>query len=325
MPKIHLLIVPNQRWAGFSYAIAAGVPRKPLNSTNTIALSPSAGASARINPEASESYALRASRSGIDRSLPDGDRDAGQARSANQALDDRKPEETEEVRPPASAPVSADGRRQASKFVNRPVSSTGFSSALAHQRVAETLFSKSLLVKRLFVSKVTCFQSIYSFLTLALMRRVRVACSPAGCTTWDSSLTPNRMAWRPYENLIDGELENTTPGKVSGWMRFYRRNQPSLRVLFNLKGDFHEDIRGRLIRFTSPQPSDRNGALDREPHPSDARTYRNVGSVVGRPLQRHGTATLDLRGMRFPTHFGGWANDLQLHCGLCAATLSVCQ
>jgi len=72
------------------------------------------------------------------------------------------------------------------------------------------------------------------------------------------------MAWRPYEILIDGELENTTPGKVSGWMRFYRRNQPPLRALFNLKGDFHEDIRGQLIHFTSPQPSDRNGALDRE-------------------------------------------------------------
>ena len=72
------------------------------------------------------------------------------------------------------------------------------------------------------------------------------------------------MAWRPYENLIDGELENTMPGKVTGWMRFYRRNQPPLRVLFNLKGDFHEDIRGLLIRFTNPQPSDRNDALDRE-------------------------------------------------------------
>ena len=28
------------------------------------------------------------------------------------------------------------------------------------------------------------------------------------------------MAWRPYENLIDGELNNRTPGKVTGWMRF---------------------------------------------------------------------------------------------------------
>ena len=103
----------------------------------TIALSPSAGASARINPEASESYALRASRSGIDRSLPDGDRDAGQARSANQALDDRKPEETEEknkqaagiekkkpkvgkaTRWPRKMPVCARTHRQAPVFHRR--------------------------------------------------------------------------------------------------------------------------------------------------------------------------------------------------------------
>ena len=28
------------------------------------------------------------------------------------------------------------------------------------------------------------------------------------------------MAWRPSEYLIDGELDNTNPGKVTGWMRF---------------------------------------------------------------------------------------------------------
>jgi hypothetical protein len=28
------------------------------------------------------------------------------------------------------------------------------------------------------------------------------------------------MAWRPTEYLIEGELDNTTPGKVTGWMRF---------------------------------------------------------------------------------------------------------
>jgi len=28
------------------------------------------------------------------------------------------------------------------------------------------------------------------------------------------------MAWRPTEYLIEGELDNTNPGKVTGWMRF---------------------------------------------------------------------------------------------------------
>jgi hypothetical protein len=64
------------------------------------------------------------------------------------------------------------------------------------------------------------------------------------------------MAWRPYENLMDGELDNRTPGKVTGWMRFFRRGKPPLRVSFDLEGDFHEDIRGTLIRLSNPQPSD---------------------------------------------------------------------
>jgi len=64
------------------------------------------------------------------------------------------------------------------------------------------------------------------------------------------------MAWRPYENLIDGELDNRTPGKVIGWLRFYRKNVEPLRVTFNLEGDFHDDIRGALIRLSNPHPSD---------------------------------------------------------------------
>lgn len=71
------------------------------------------------------------------------------------------------------------------------------------------------------------------------------------------------MAWRPYENLIDGELDNRTPGKVTGWMRFFRNGRKPLRVSFDLEGDFHEDIRGNVIRLSNPQPSDRNEPLGR--------------------------------------------------------------
>jgi len=28
------------------------------------------------------------------------------------------------------------------------------------------------------------------------------------------------MAWRPTEYLIEGRLDNTAPGKVTGWMTF---------------------------------------------------------------------------------------------------------
>jgi len=65
------------------------------------------------------------------------------------------------------------------------------------------------------------------------------------------------MAWRPYENLIAGELDNTTPGKVTGWIDFYRKGRKPLHVAFDLKGDFHEDIRGRKIHVFNDNPSDR--------------------------------------------------------------------
>ena len=64
------------------------------------------------------------------------------------------------------------------------------------------------------------------------------------------------MAWRTYDNLIDGELDNRTPGKVTGWMRFFRNGKRPLRVTFDLAGDFHEDIRGTMIRLSNPNPSD---------------------------------------------------------------------
>jgi hypothetical protein len=54
------------------------------------------------------------------------------------------------------------------------------------------------------------------------------------------------MAWRPSQYLIEGELDNTTPGKVTGSMRFAGMKE---KVTFDLKGDFHRDIRGAKIRF----------------------------------------------------------------------------
>ena len=55
------------------------------------------------------------------------------------------------------------------------------------------------------------------------------------------------MAWRPGKYLLEGELDNTTPGKVTGWMRFAGMKN---KVTFDLKGDFHRDIRKVKIRFT---------------------------------------------------------------------------
>ena len=72
------------------------------------------------------------------------------------------------------------------------------------------------------------------------------------------------MAWRPYENLLDGELSNRVPGKVTGWMRFFRRGKRPLRVVFDLGGDFHEDIRGSDIVLRNDAPADKNISLERD-------------------------------------------------------------
>ncbi len=61
------------------------------------------------------------------------------------------------------------------------------------------------------------------------------------------------MAWRPTEHLMKGELDNTVPGKVTGWMEFAGMKG---RMFLDLEGDFHRDIRGARIRFVGPGRSD---------------------------------------------------------------------
>ena len=55
------------------------------------------------------------------------------------------------------------------------------------------------------------------------------------------------MAWRVTAYLIEGELDNTHLGQVTGWMQFVGRKD---KVTVDLKGDFHRDIRGAKIHFT---------------------------------------------------------------------------
>ncbi len=61
------------------------------------------------------------------------------------------------------------------------------------------------------------------------------------------------MAWRPTQYLMEGELDNTIPGKVTGWMQFVGMKQ---KVTFDLEGDFHRDIRGAKIRFVGEGKTD---------------------------------------------------------------------
>jgi len=54
------------------------------------------------------------------------------------------------------------------------------------------------------------------------------------------------MAWRPNGRFIEGVLDNTVPGKVTGWMRFAGMDE---KVVFDLEGNFHRDIRGAKVRL----------------------------------------------------------------------------
>ena len=47
-------------------------------------------------------------------------------------------------------------------------------------------------------------------------------------------------------------------------MRFHRRGKKPLRLVLELTGDFHEDIRGKVIRLSNLNPSEKNERLERE-------------------------------------------------------------
>ena len=65
------------------------------------------------------------------------------------------------------------------------------------------------------------------------------------------------MAWRPTQYLIEGELDNTNPGKVTGWMKFAGKKE---KVTFDLEGNFHRDIRGAKIHFSNEADADSDEA-----------------------------------------------------------------
>jgi len=54
------------------------------------------------------------------------------------------------------------------------------------------------------------------------------------------------MAWRPNDQFIEGVLDNTVPNKVTGWMKFAGMRE---KVVFDLEGNFHRDIRGAKVRL----------------------------------------------------------------------------
>lgn len=152
------------------------------------------------------------------------------------------------------------------------------------------LFSDSLVDKRVCVSQITATVRI-TRKSAEPLKEKKPRLSPTRREVDPGikiSPTNQNMAWRPYENLIEGELDNTTAGKISGWISFYRNGKKPLKAVMDLEGDFHDDIHGKVIRFRNPKPSDRNGDLGR------AGTYMQGFSAVQRGTAGDITAGLPL-------------------------------
>ena len=94
------------------------------------------------------------------------------------------------------------------------------------------------------------------------------------------------MAWRPSRYLKEGELDNTVPGKVTGWMQFAGMKE---RVTFELEGDFHRDIRGAKIRLKG-EGRDDDPAAEKYMETFSARQTGKVGDITaGLPPQDYST------------------------------------
>ncbi len=65
------------------------------------------------------------------------------------------------------------------------------------------------------------------------------------------------MAWRPARHLIEGDLDNTQPGQVTGWLQFAGM---SSRVQLDLVGDFAPDIPGAKVHLAGFCPVDDQSA-----------------------------------------------------------------
>jgi hypothetical protein len=77
-------------------------------------------------------------------------------------------------------------------------------------------------------------------------------------------------AWRPYENFVAGELDNTKPGKVTGWLQFEGMQEV---VKLDLQGDFHRDIRGTVVKLRNDTP------VEAAPEYMDGFTTVQTGAV----------------------------------------------
>ena len=96
------------------------------------------------------------------------------------------------------------------------------------------------------------------------------------------------MAFRPTRYVQEGEMDNTHPNKVTGWIKFAGIKE---KVTFDLEGNFHRDIRGAKIHFTGD--ADEDGAdIDCGNYFEDFATHQTgkVGDITaGLPPNDYGS------------------------------------
>jgi hypothetical protein len=61
----------------------------------------------------------------------------------------------------------------------------------------------------------------------------------------------NKMAWRPSDWVLAGELDNTTPNRTVGWLRLPDREDP---LQLRLVGNCHPDLAGWKFRIVRVDP-----------------------------------------------------------------------
>ena len=62
------------------------------------------------------------------------------------------------------------------------------------------------------------------------------------------------MAWRPRRYLLEGTLDNTTPGRVTGVLVFQAGPKTTLAARLDLEGDFDVSVGGTVLELHPDEP-----------------------------------------------------------------------
>lgn len=114
------------------------------------------------------------------------------------------------------------------------------------------------------------------------------------------------MAWRIDEQLVRGEIDNRTRGRVSGRLWFAGRAEP---VVLELRGDCWRDLAGRRLEFANPRPKpgDLDGLVTLQQGAAGDITASRKVKVPDIPLDQIGEYYAARK--PFPWH---WGNSLHL-------------